>query len=340
MLTFVIETSNPSSARTRRGGIESKMKLTRRQFIVTASATSATAAAGAFILTGDAKPAFVWRGAALGGEARVSLYGADKAAARPAIEAVALEIERLEAIFSLHRPTSQLSRLNAAGTLTAPSSDIVTLLRAAIGWRTKTNGAFDPTVQPLWQAAADGIAVSPELMARAGTAIEINSDAIRLVPGTSLTLNGIALGHIADRVAEILVKHGFSDVVVDTGELRLLGQSRRAIGIPAVKAAVSVAGVAIATSEPKSKIFDTRTFRHHLIDPKTGASPRHWESVSVFAPTAEMADALSTAFAVLPHDAVADIVSSLRTVAIIGADGRGRVRRFGDMSLVGGGAAS
>lgn len=320
------------------------MHITRRQFVISAAATGGAIATGTFIMTGDAKPAVVWRGAALGGEARVSLYGGDHDRAQVALLAVKREIERLESIFSLHRSNSELSRLNAASTLTEPSPDLVALLRSALDWREKTNGAFDPTVQPLWQAAADGAPVTPGLIALSATPIDVTEHAVKLASGARVTLNGIAQGYIADRVAAILAGHGFGDLVIDAGELRLIGPNQRAIGIPAVKAAVSVAGVAIATSEPKSKIFDTRTFRHHLIDPKSGASPRHWESISVFAPTAEMADALSTAFAVMPHDAVAKLVASLGNIAIIGADGRGRVRRAGDIRAIrrasGGGLAT
>lgn len=316
------------------------MKLTRRKFIVTASAAGFTAAAGSLIMTGDQKPSFVWRRPAFGGEARVSLYGEDLQTSKAALEDVAHEIKRLEPIFSLYQPQSELCRLNAAGRLTSPSPELVQLVRSALDWRTRTRGAFDPTVQPLWQAAADGLAVTPSLVATSATPVEVLEDAIQLAPGAAITLNGIALGYIADRVSDILLQHGFSNLVIDTGELRLLGQMPRAIGIPAAKSAISVAGIAIATSEPKTKIFDARTFRHHLIDPKTGASPRLWESISVFATTAESADALSTAFAVLPHEAVEDLVSSIGSIAIIGADYRGRVRRFGDISQIGGRAAS
>lgn len=311
------------------------MTVTRRQFVVTGLAAGIIGGAGALIATGEPQPAHVWRGAALGGEARVSLYGADQEAARGALESVAAEIERLEEIFSLYRPSSELSRLNRDGYLKAPANDLIGILRAGEEWRRRTGGAFDPTVQPMWKAISDGGVVTPELLALTGTAIEIGSDRIALPQGVSLTLNGIAQGRIADRVSEILVGHGFTDVVIDAGELRLPGNTRRAVGIPAAKVAVSVAGVAIATSEPKSLVFDTKTFRHHLIDPRTGESPRHWYSLSVFAPTAEMADALSTAFTVLPLEAVADLAASIGDVAVIGADFSGRIRRLGDLSLTG-----
>jgi thiamine biosynthesis lipoprotein len=316
--------------------MEDGMRITRRQVVFSVAAASVAAGAGLLIANGDAKPGFVWRGAALGGEARVALYGAQRDAAEAALAAAAAEIERLESIFSLYREASELSRLNRDGMIGGPSRDLVEVMRSALAWRGRTAGAFDPTVQPLWQAAATLAEPTPALLAHVGTPVEIAPDRIALAPGARVTLNGIAQGRIADRVTEILVGHGFTDVVIEAGELRLPGRSRRAVGIPAAKVAVSVAEVAIATSEPKTQVFDAKSFRHHLIDPRTGASPRHWQSLSVFAPTAEMADALSTAFAVMPYDRVADLIPTLGDVAVIGADWRGRIRRLGNEALAGG----
>ncbi len=306
------------------------MMMTRRKFLVSAAALGAAGGLGAVVAGGDAAPGFVWRGAALGGEARVSLYGVERDAAAAALQDVVGEIERLEGIFSLHRDESELSRLNAAGQLSQPSRDLVEVVRASLAWRDRLGGAFDPTVQSLWRTLAAGGEATADLVATTGAAVAVSDTGIVLAAGSALTLNGIAQGRIADRVTEILAGHGFGDVVVDAGELRLPGAARRAVGIPAAKAAVSVAGVAIATSEPKTLVFEPKSWRHHLIDPRTGESPRHWESVSVFAPTAEVADALSTGFAVLPQEAVADLVATIGDVAVIGCDGKGRVRRFGD----------
>lgn len=310
------------------------MTISRRKFLVAATATGVSCGLAALIANGDAKPTYVWRGSALGGEARIALYGTDQAVAREALEAAAREIERLEGIFSLHRAESELSRLNALGALDGPSHDLIEVLRASEVWRSKTSGAFNPLVQPMWQAAAAGTEITSDLIEAAKGAVQIG-DRIALPPGTRVTLNGIAQGRIADRVTDILVGRGFDNVVIDAGELRLPGKERRAIGVPALKSAISVSEVAIATSEPKSLIFDAKTFRHHLIDPRTGASPRHWESISVLAPTAETADALSTAFAILPSDAVADLAGSIDGVAVIGADLHGRVRTFGSRKLIG-----
>lgn len=315
------------------------MQLSRRQFIVTAIGAGLASSAAALVATGDSSPAFQWRGAALGGEARVALYGADQDGARAALSAVSNEIERLESIFSLHRENSEIARLNATGRLDAPSRDLVEVIGNAERWRRSTGGAFDVAVQPVWRAVAEGAEVTRALLGMVRGPIENGGAGIVLPAGAAITLNGIAQGRIADRVTEILVAHGFTDVVVDTGELRLPGRQRRAVGIPAAKAAVSVAEVAIATSEPKSLVFDKASFRHHLIDPRSGESPRHWISLSVFAPTAEMADALSTGFAIMPHEAVAEVAERIGDVAIIGEDGKGRIRRLGDLRLAGMGRA-
>lgn len=310
------------------------MGLSRRKFLIAAGATGLAGGLAAMIANGDRAPSYVWRGAALGGEAKVALYGVDEARARDALSAVADEIERLENIFSLHREGSEISRLNAAGVLDTASRDLIEVLTSAQRWRLKTGGAFNPFVQPMWQAAAAGAEITEQMLGVAKGEAVI-SDRITLPQDARVTLNGIAQGRIADRVTDILIRRGFDNVVIDAGELRLPGTERRAVGIPALKSAISVCGVAIATSEPKSLVFDTKTFRHHLIDPGTGVSPRHWESISVLAPTAEMADALSTAFAILPADAVADLAATLDEVAVIGADARGRVRTFGNRKLVG-----
>ena len=310
------------------------MQLSRRRFLVTAAAAGTAASMGAFIYSGDETPSHVWRGSALGGEARVSLYGTDEDAAAKALSDVAGEIERLENIFSLHREGSELTRLNLAGRLSGASSDLVEVFRTADVWRTKTGGAFNPLVQSMWLAAANGRDATPEML-RSAEGVPAVADEITLPTGAQATLNGIAQGHIADRITDLLRNHGFDNVVIDAGELRIPGRDRRAVGIPALKSAISVAEVAIATSEPKALVFDVKTFRHHLIVPKSGQSPRYWESISVLAPTAITADALSTAFAVMPHEAVGDLVPLLPDVAVIGADAKGRVRLFGSRKLLG-----
>ncbi len=63
----------------------------------------------------------------------------------------AREAERLENIFSLYRPDSEIVRLNHTGALASPAPEMVELLGICRTCWQLSDGLFDPTVQPLWQ---------------------------------------------------------------------------------------------------------------------------------------------------------------------------------------------
>lgn len=302
------------------------MKLTRRRFLLSAAAACAL---------GRVTPRrWEWRGSALGAEARIVL-AAPRDQAETALAAVIDEIDRLEGIFSLHRPGSQLSRLNADGRLASPARDLREALAASVHWSRATEGAFDPAVQPLWQfwARGEGAAEAALTRVRKAQVRSTPSQAI-LSPGTALTLNGIAQGIITDRVAGLLVRHGFAAPLIDTGEMRLTGPERQAVDLPRAGLRLKLAETAVATSAPAALTFDAAGRRHHLFDPRTGDSPGTWRSVTVIAPSAEAADALSTACAVSPPDLVGDTAARLPDVAVIATDHAGETHLFGAAPLL------
>lgn len=298
------------------------MKLTRRRFLVVAAGLSV----GASIAR--AGPAWEWRGSALGGEALVRLQG-ERSAAEAALAAVVSEIKRLEAIFSLQRPDSQISRLNAKGVLSAPALDLVRTLECAERWRRRSEGAFDPRVQPLWRALAEGTSRAEDLVHLGGT-IEIAPAEIRLAPGTEITLNGIAQGTVADRVVETLARHGFDDVLVDTGEMRLPGRHRRRV--QALGWDLSLAETAVAVSEPEALRFTDGS--GHILDPREPGARAPWRAVAVLASSAEQADALSTAFALSSAEQIGDLTTRLHGVAVLAEARDGSLSRFGESKLL------
>ena len=302
------------------------MGLTRRRFLLAATATA--------LLGGVPAEHWEWRGSALGAEARIVLTGR-RDRAEEALAAVVAEIDRLENIFSLHRPASQISRLNAQGVLDAPSRDLSDALASSARWNRHTSGAFDPAVQPLWQYWAQGSAESKHTALDRVRRAEIGLAAgrVALSPGTALTLNGIAQGIIADRVTEILMRRGFTPPFIDTGEMRLSGPERRSVVLPEAGLRLYLAEAAVATSAPGALAFDMAARRHHLFEPRSGDSPGWWRSVTVIAPTAEAADALSTAFAVSPPELMGDLASDLADVAVIATQPDGRVSIFGRKNL-------
>ena len=305
--------------------------LTRRRFLL------AVAAVG--VLGRVHTQRWEWRGSAMGAEARMVLTG-PRDQAEAALADVVAEINRLEDIFSLHRPGSQLSRLNAGGMLDTPSRDLSDALAASARWKRQTGGAFDPAVQPLWQHWAEGAAGSVQVaLDRVRNAeIAITPGRITLSPGTALTLNGIAQGIVADRVAGLLIRRGFTPPLIDAGEMRLPGSERRAVDLPEARRRLYLAETAVATSAPAALSFDatgaTTNGRHHLFDPQNGDSPGWWRSVTVIAPTAEMADALSTGFAVSPPELVGDLAASLADVAVVATSRLGEIRTYGASHLL------
>jgi thiamine biosynthesis lipoprotein len=298
-------------------------KLGRRRFI---AITAVGAGLGLVPLPSRGKSAVLhqWRGAALGAKAEITLHHPDPAAARRLIGACLDEITRLERIFSLYQPESALTRLNRDGRLQAPPFELLDLLATARRIGDLSGGAFDVTVQPLWRLHAEHFGRAgadpggpPEAAVRRAMervdyrAIQIDAAEIRLLrPGMALTLNGIAQGYITDRVADLLRREGMSGVLLDLGEIRALGHHpegrpwRAALADPQERtrhlAKVELVDAALATSSARGTAFDATGRHHHLFDPAIGRSARGTIQASVLAPTATLADALSTALMVLP----------------------------------------
>jgi thiamine biosynthesis lipoprotein len=322
----------------------------RRLLAVTAAAAGCALTPGA---GAAAAPLRTWTGTALGARASLRLRHPDAREAERLFAACRAEIARLERVFSLWRTDSALSRLNAEGALETPPLDLVRLLAEARRVAASTGGAFDPTVQPLWElharhfAARDADPDGPpasalaEVAARTGwRRIEVSRRRVALgAPGMALTLNGIAQGYITDRVADLLRREGMARVLVDLGEARALGAAepgrpwRAAIADPdrdgASLGALELEDAALATTSPSGFAFDADGRFPHLIDPRTGRPGARHASVSVVAPRASEADALSTGFAQMSLDAIASTLRDRPGRRALVSDGAGGLRRLG-----------
>ncbi len=297
-----------------------KKGLSRRRFIRICAAAVAGSALPASAL-GAAPSLHRWKGIALGAAAEINLLHRDRTEALQLFQMVEGEIRRLEAVFSLYRADSELVRLNNDGFLKAPSHEMVELLGLSRRIHDVTAGAFDPTVQSLWAlhaaASAAGQTVDPAnveaVLARTRLAqVRFDAREIRYArDGIAMTLNGIAQGYITDRVAELLRARGCRDVVVDLGEVSLngTGPDRSLRGgpgwtvtlqpdpdRPAAKTEIHVKDAAVASSARFGTTLDNGNTVSHILDPRTG-HPVDGDLVaaSVVAPTAALADGLSTA---------------------------------------------
>ncbi|HHG89340.1 MAG TPA: FAD:protein FMN transferase [Devosia sp.] len=255
--------------------------------------------------------AYSWRGLALGAEAHIIL---DHPRAETLVRGAISEIRRLENIFSLYIADSELSRLNRDGVLFSPSFEMVELLSLCAAINLRTAGAFDPSVQALWslyaRAWSEGHAPSVARIeeARALTGWEKVSFSPSRISferaGVMLTLNGIAQGFIADRIADYFRRNSVSNVLVNTGEIAALGPGPDGAGWPVAIGGKNgetapLSNSAIATSAPLGTVFDRAGAEGHIIDPQTGYPGGKWRQVTVISGSAAEADGLSTAFSLM-----------------------------------------
>jgi thiamine biosynthesis lipoprotein len=305
--------------------------LSRRKVI-----TLCAAAGGAALMSlrtsrrAEAGSLVEWTGVSLGAVATIRLAHPDRRAGQELLRRAVAEARRLEAIFSLYRDDTALSELNRSGVLVAPPVELVRLLRLCDDiWRL-TDGAFDPTVQPLWRCYADHFAAAdadpagppPQKLAAAvelvgWPKVRFSRNRIALARrGMGLTLNGIAQGYITDRVVDLLRKEGIASTLVDMGEIRTLG--RRPDGRAwqaAIEAAtpqqraLDLVDKAVATTGADGFRFNADGRCNHLFNPATGRCATPAINLTVVAPTAATADALSTAFALMDHEAARRVLA-------------------------------
>jgi len=336
---------------------EDPAMLNRRRFLSIAASCAVLGSIPVRLALAGSAPAptpTVWKGVAMGALASMTLVHPDRPHARAMIDRCVAEVARLEAVFSLYRSDSALSRLNASGVLDNPPTELVELLSFSLSLAQSSKGAFDPTIQPLLRlyfehfstpGAAPG-GPSPQTIAEAGRRVgfadvELGADRIRLGRlGAAITLNGIAQGFITDRVADLLMANGFGNVLIDLGEGRALGS--RPDGKPWL-AAIADPGdpartllqlplgsgrgqsPALATSAGYGTRFGTNPLVHHLLDPGTGRSANHYASVSVAAPRATLADGLSTTLSIMPPARRAPLLADYPSVRAWFVDSAGRV---------------
>lgn len=325
--------------------------LTRRRFV---SVTAGSMAMSSLAVWGlrDQATSFQGRcklqGRAFGAAATITVLHDDGDLARQAAEAAWRELERVEALLSIYRPDSAVSRLNAAGRLERPPSELVEVLHAAADMSRRSDGAFDVTVQPLWElySAARRLGQRPTQDAESASLarvdwrrVKIAAHFIELVPNAAgerprITLNGIAQGYVTDRVRATLNAHGVTHALLDTGEMGTLGGKTTSepwrVGIQhprdpdAFIALADLRGRCLATSGDYATPLSDDFSRHHVFDPRTGRSPAELASVSIVAPTATAADALSTAVMVAGWERGQELIARSPEAAalLVAKDGR------------------
>lgn len=250
-------------------------------------------------------------------------------------------IERLERLASPYRADSMVSMINrAAGNgWVKVNAELLELIRfSRRAWRL-TEGAFDITTAPLsdyLRTLPSGQMPDPgkirSLVAGTGMRhiLTRRSGKVRLRhQGMAISLAGIVKGYAADRVAEFLIGHGCSAVLVNVGgDIRARQATKTPppflIGIenprdPAeLLATLAIRNRAVATSGISWR-------GAHIIDPRSGEAISGPASVTVLAPNAWLADALATGLFVLGVERGLSVIGKLPQVEALFVDGTGKL---------------
>lgn len=298
-------------------------------------------AAPGTVLRSDAGPngQRLYRGVdlAFGTTVSVLLVHGDERQANRAIEDAFAEARKIDRLMSIYRQESQVFVLNATGSLAHPDPHLIAILKTAAELSALSGGAFDVTVQPMWMAyknahARNELPPDAELAGTRALAgwqqLAFDDKSIRFLrPGMAITLNGIAQGYATDLALDAVRARGIGHALLDIGEYGALGARskerpwRLAIQDPRKKVplarALQMDGRAVATSGDYELAFSNDFSQHHILDPHTGKSPVELASVTVVAPSAVMADGLSTAMMVMGKARALELATGLPNVDVM-----------------------
>ncbi len=241
-----------------------------------------------------------------------------------AVDAAFDGIENIHRMMSFHDPASELSRLNrdafrAPQTLSPP---VARVLRAALGLARASGGRFDPTVAG--RLVASGLLPSPsqegvDVRARWSDVHWLSDGRIRFAKPLWLDFGGIAKGYAVDMAVRILWRHGVRSGIVNAGgDLRVFGAARQIDVRDPVdpQRSIPLARIQNAAMATSAGYFSPIPGCSALVDAATGKSMGMSASVTVCAPRAVWADAL-TKVVMVDESRALPLLRRLRAQAVV-----------------------
>lgn len=261
------------------------------------------------------------------------------------------EIDRIERLISSWDQSSETSLVNqmAGKKAVKVSKELFDLVVRAKAIASLTRGAFDPTyasVDQIWTFNGQSIDW-PNTQKIAASVAKIGFKKIQINPtnqtlylplfGMKIGFGAIGKGYAADQVKLLLQQRGVEAGIINaSGDMSAWGEQPSGkpwqVGLvnPINKAKVfawfPIKNQAVVTSGDYEKFVQIEGKRYgHIINPKTGYPSKGVVSCTVFAPKAELADALSTALFVMGVETGLDFINQLKQIEAIIIDDEGKV---------------
>ena len=285
----------------------------------------------------------------------------DAKAAEAFLAVVLAEIERLDAVFSNWRRDTPVAALSRGETVREAPAELIEVLDRAMDLRFQTSGAFDVrvgAVADLWRQAQktgkapDRAALDAAVAAMHSSGWDFDATKRTVEPKGKLVLalDGIAKGYVIAaamqkaRAACPAVAGALLDIGGDQVAFAAAGSEPWQLGVldpkrpednGRVMLRVPFAGGAAATSGGYARGGKVDgTWRSHIVDPGFGQPATGALQATVMAPDAMTADALATAFCVLPPEEslkVAQRMSGVECLIVDEKGGRHATRGFQDL---------
>lgn len=268
----------------------------------------------------------------------------DRAVVRGAVDSAFRMMRTVENHTNPFDPQTEIAKLNARASrqsVFSLSPLLTAVMDSALNISRRTTGAYDPTLWPvfrLWHFGTDTAAVpSQDSMKKYLTLVDyrflkLDGSHIRLNrTGLGIDLSGISKGFAVEKAREVMLSFGLQNFIIDAGgNLGIEWHSRQPVEIyirhPRKNGAFfgkfpvqKKCGIATSGDYQNYFMQDSVVY-HHILNPQTGMPARNAVSVTVLAPDATTADALSTALFVKGPDRAMKYVentSELEAVIIL-----------------------
>ncbi|MCG3189141.1 MAG: FAD:protein FMN transferase [Burkholderiaceae bacterium] len=301
--------------------------------------------------------------AIMGTAIHAELWSDDEALAEQAIAAVMAEMHRIDHLMSPFKPESELSLINreAAGRAVPICGELFDLIARSIDFSRLSDGAFDITYAAAGHLYDYREGVAPDAAALERARGNVGWQHLMLEPrertirfardGVRIDLGGFAKGHAVDNAIKILKHLGIAHAVVAAGgDSHVLGDRcgrpwSIAVRDPRdrqrVVAVLPLVDTSISTSGDYERYFERDGVRHHhLIDPKTGTSPRALHSVTILAADGLTSEALSKCVFVMGLARGMRLVESQPGADAVVVDANGTLHFSAGLAAAGGGAGA
>jgi thiamine biosynthesis lipoprotein len=288
----------------------------------------------------------------MGTECELKAFAADELLVERAFGRGFDELDRIEALTTSWRSSSDVSRINEAAGKAAVkvSPDTLAIIEKSLWVSRLSDGAFDITVgayRGLWKFDEDNDGSLPDpaeverrhaLVDWHDVLIDRAASTVRLRrPGQAINLGGIAKGYAVDAAVAAIRAAGLRDFIVHAGG-DLFAAGRKGdrewrVGIQDPRGPhgriiyeIALTDQAFNTSGDYERFIVHDGVRyHHILDARTGFPARASRSVTLLARNSFTADALDTAlFAIGPERAM-KIVQDLPDVEAVIVDADNRV---------------